>query len=60
MASDNNSAKIRWHMNRETRYPFSERPPDKRSAFPEAVKTEQGLYWRYRAPPAPKVAAVVL
>jgi len=28
MASDNNSAKIRWHMNRETRYPFSERPPD--------------------------------
>src|SRR5437763_505961 len=28
MASDNNSAKIRWHMNRETRYPFSERSPD--------------------------------
>ena len=34
---------------------FSQRPPDKRSAFLEAVKTEQGLYWRYRAPPAPKV-----
>jgi riboflavin biosynthesis pyrimidine reductase len=28
MASDNNGAKIRWHTNRERRYPFGERSPD--------------------------------
>ena len=28
------------------------RPPEKRTPSFEAVKTEQGIYWRYRAPSA--------